>query len=453
MDSLENKATWNAVLDALEHLPQRLDDTYGEALERIRSQNEEDKELATHILMWITCAMAPLSVSELQHALAVKPGTKELDSGDLPFEEILVEVCAGLVTVDQESSVIRLVHYTTQDYMKRKQQDWFPIAQVQIATACLTYLSFDVFGKGPCPDDEGLETRLKCNPLLYYAAQHWGDHAREDVRGTTESLVLDFLDNTPQLISYSQVTSISDFRYGDYSQRYTKSLCGLHVTASCGLSQLSGTLLAKGAEINEKNSDGETALYRAAGGGHKDVVNLLLAERANINAQGGKYGNALQAASDRGHKEIVQLLLEHGANINAQEGSYGNALQAASTEGHKETIQLLLEHGANINAQGEYCGNALQTASARGHKEIVQLLLEHGANINAQEGSYGNALQAVSAGGHKEIVQLLLEHGANINAQGGLYGNALQAASAEGHKEIVQLLVERGAVLNKGGDS
>jgi hypothetical protein len=63
-------------------------------------------------------------------------------------------VCAGLVTIDEESDIIRLIYYTTQEYFERTQTRWFPSAQTDIATTCLTYLSFDTFESGFCSTDE-----------------------------------------------------------------------------------------------------------------------------------------------------------------------------------------------------------------------------------------------------------------------------------------------------------
>jgi hypothetical protein len=51
--------------------------------------------------------------------LAVEPGEAELDPENKPEVDDIVSVCAGLVVVDQESDVIRLVHYTKQEYFER----------------------------------------------------------------------------------------------------------------------------------------------------------------------------------------------------------------------------------------------------------------------------------------------------------------------------------------------
>ncbi len=66
----------------------------------------------------------------------------------------MVSVCTGLVIVDKESNIIRLVHYTTQEYFKQTQKEWFPTTEAEITTICVTYLSFSVFDTGCCESDE-----------------------------------------------------------------------------------------------------------------------------------------------------------------------------------------------------------------------------------------------------------------------------------------------------------
>ncbi|KAK4205463.1 ankyrin repeat-containing domain protein [Triangularia verruculosa] len=49
-----------------------------------------------------------------------------------------------LFTVDVESGVIWLVHYTAQDYFERTQKQWLPNAEAEITKIYLTYPSFSV---------------------------------------------------------------------------------------------------------------------------------------------------------------------------------------------------------------------------------------------------------------------------------------------------------------------
>jgi hypothetical protein len=92
---------------------------YKEAMERINSQVKDQEELAKQVLLWIICAKRPLTTAELQHALAVETSESQLDKDNLSEVEDIVSVCAGLVTIDEESDIIRLVHYTTQEYFEQ----------------------------------------------------------------------------------------------------------------------------------------------------------------------------------------------------------------------------------------------------------------------------------------------------------------------------------------------
>src|SRR5271170_3336327 len=109
MDSLMAKFSAREVRAALENLPEGMDGTYDEAMERVERQDDRRTQLARRVLSWITYAVRPLSVKELQHALAVMPDTTKLDHEDIIDDEILTSICAGLVVIDEERNVIGLV--------------------------------------------------------------------------------------------------------------------------------------------------------------------------------------------------------------------------------------------------------------------------------------------------------------------------------------------------------
>ena len=44
---------------------------------------------------------------------------KKFDEENLPDLEVILSDCAGLVTVNQETDVVRFIHYTTQEYFQR----------------------------------------------------------------------------------------------------------------------------------------------------------------------------------------------------------------------------------------------------------------------------------------------------------------------------------------------
>ena len=109
MDSLVSKNNSDAIREALQHPPEKLEDTYKDAIARIQEQSKDDRELAWKVLSWISFVFRPLSIEELQHALVVMPSDTDIRRGAFPDEEIMISVCAGLVVVDEESSVVRLI--------------------------------------------------------------------------------------------------------------------------------------------------------------------------------------------------------------------------------------------------------------------------------------------------------------------------------------------------------
>ncbi|KAJ7444183.1 ankyrin repeat domain-containing protein [Mycena latifolia] len=486
IESLATKNTIKAVREALQHLPKDLQHTYDEAMERINHQTEEDRQLGILALTWVSNAKRPLSVAELQEALAIEPELSFLDTDNLLDMDIILSACAGLMIVDDTVSVVRLIHYTTQDYLDSIQSEQFPLAHITIVSTCLTYLSFPEFEV--LPEDwehKKQEDLFVAHPFLEYA-QYCLIHAK----GEPELLLQDKL--MVFLIGASRFTSVWRDAVpweGIYRDYYFPPLClsaasdlevimrqflgqGIApedmVAALCAASSNGHIhpvqlLIDAGAKVNAQDDYYGHPLAAASKNGHEPVVQLLIKKGADVNAQGRQYGNALQAASMDGHKSVVQLLIEKGADVNAQGGDYGNALQAASNAGHTSVVHLLIEQGANsvvqllmekgvdVNTQGRDYGNALQAALENGHESVVQLLIEKGADVNAQGGHFRNALQAASWNGHESVVRLLIEKGADVNAQGGYYGNSLQAASAEGRLSVVQLLIEKGADVNAQG--
>ncbi|KAJ7278295.1 ankyrin repeat domain-containing protein [Mycena rebaudengoi] len=471
IDSLTTRNTVKAVRQALKSLPIDLEDTYKEAMDRIESQSEEDRNIAKRILIWIANAKRPLSVAELREAIAIERGTKTLDQDGLLDPDIFLSVCAGLVVINHADGSVRFIHYTTQDYMDRLQTSKFPYAQTEITCGCLTYLLYDDFLQLPDSFDE-LDALVQEHPLLDYSFRYCLVHSVGQPELILRNMILAFLAHASRWLSkfwpLVRLKRDTHSSWDIYNNDFNAST-DLLFSALFNLQETAKYLLANDISIRDQHKG--QSLIGAAQSGSLGMVQLLISQGANVNAQGRYYGNALQAASQEGHEAVVQLLLNQGAdaasvegheavvqllfnqgaNVNAQGGHYGTALQAASVEGHEAVVQLLLNLGANVNAQGGQYGTALQAASVEGHEAVVQLLLNQGANVNVQGGHYGTALQAASVEGHEAVVQLLLNQGANVNVQGGHYGTALQAASVEGHEAVVQLLLNQGANVSAQG--
>ncbi|KAJ7453730.1 ankyrin repeat-containing domain protein [Mycena latifolia] len=509
LDSLSTKNTVKAVRDALSSLPKDLDRTYDEAMERIEHQNEDDRKLAHSVLTWVAYAVRPLLIEELREALAIDPGAESIDPDNLLDTDIILSVCAGLVIVDEAMSTVRLIHYTTQEYMNTIQRRRFPQALTEIGSKIFTYLASPDFsdlpdspdkqtkgvtlasltesGNRPDPVDKQAELVLK-HPLLGYSQYCLVYAGKSEL--PLQNQIKSFLTTAH---SWQQFWCSYHLKHRSHLMYYWNypgwrlSASPLCISAAANLLITANHLLTMG---QFERNDGLDALCVAACYGHLKMVQLLVKNGVDIkNDDHGRFEEALQAAAEMGHELVVRFLIQLGANVNALEPEsgtmlhprlcwgkelgddslspillmergvydttqvlYGTALHAASYCGHESVVRLLIEMGADTNIHGGYFGTALVAASHQGHKPVVQLLLENSANINAAGDVYGTALHAAVIKENHSLALLLIEKGADVNAHGGYYGTVLQAATSKSDDSMVELLVKMGADVNGRGE-
>lgn len=341
---------------------------YNATMERIRGQVHDHANLALNVLQWIVCARRPLSVSELQHALAVELGKIELDLGKLSPVKIMTSVCAGLVIVDENTRIVRLVHYTAQEYFEQRKEQWFPEAESNITSICTTYLSFSVFGQSLCRTHGESKARLQSYPLYHYAAENWGNHAR--CATALDPVVMHFLLKTAHVEESTQVlrkpnTDLSQWM--EFDEDYITQMTGLHVAAYFGIELLVSDLLQRRPEIDAKDSDGRTPLWWAATNGHEAVVKLLLrTSEVDVNVRNLCHQTPLSSAAGGGYEGIVQLLLAIPCiDVNAKELSGQTPLSIAVRNGYEGVVKLLLATpGIDVNA-GELFGQTPLSSAVR----------------------------------------------------------------------------------------
>ena len=464
LTSLDDKPTTKAIKNALKDFQTKsqglgeeekvriLARAYEQTMERINGQKPGLMDLAKRALFWITCAKRPLATSELQHALAVEVGEPKLDEENLPQIEDVVSVCAGLVTVDEESGIIRLVHYTTQEYFKRTRERWFPNAETDITKVCVTYLSFHAFASGFCQTDAEFEERLRLNQLYDYVAHNWGNHAREAL--TLCQQVVGFLESELKTEAASQaLLAIKRYSWhSKYSQEVPRQMTGLHLAAFFGVYGAANTLIIRGQSLDLKDSHGRTPLSWAAYHGHEAVVKLLVEKGAELEAKDHEDGRTpLSWAAEQGHEAVVKLLVEKGAELEAKDKRYGRTpLSWAALKGHEAVVKLLVEKGAELEAKDHEDGRTpLSWAAEQGHEAVVKLLVEKGAELEAKDHEDGwTPLWCAAVNGHEAVVKLLVEKGAELEAKDNEYGQTpLSWAAEKGHEAVVKLLVEKGAEL------
>ncbi|CVL03942.1 related to ankyrin [Fusarium proliferatum] len=443
LDSLRDKISIDAVHKALRRLPSGSDayfQAYQTAMERITSQSPSHRDLAKRVIAWIIYALRPLTVEELRHALAVEVGKAELNRDALPETSIILQVCVGLVTVGESDGIIRLVHYTTQEYFEKTKTTWFPEAENEITTTCVTYLNFQEFRSGICHTDEALRKRLDENPLFYYASHHWGDHARN--AKTICKGVIEFLKSDSNVESSAQLL-MAWRRYFD-SQRAPKNIKGLHLAAYFG-NMVEAQILLLDNDPDLINGHGMTALSYAANNGHIAVVEMLVENGANINLGDYLSLTPLSRACVSGHATIAGILLQNHAQVDSKDDLGRTPLSHAAEHGNTAIIQLLLDNNAEVDSKDDWGQTPLLITIGEGHMDTVHLLLASGADVNWKDTDKLTPLSCAVSVGHVTIVQLLLENNAEVDLEAIDGETPLQTAARLRHETIIQLLLDYGA--------
>jgi ankyrin repeat protein len=261
----------------------------------------------------------------------------------------------------------------------------------------------------------------------------------------------------------------------------------LHQAAKIGCLEMVRWLLDAGANPEEKNGYGDTALDLAMKGCHKDTIMLLNARGSGIKScraaslthlitydkkaifelalenganPNGADGSPLRVASGYGRNEMVNLLLQKGANVNLQDSDGYTALYQAITSARVETVKILLDAGADLKIKAEN-GTAFEWAvrprESRSSKAIVDMMLnsKHGVDLNERNRGYPLLYTAITGSGSDFIVRRLIECGADTSVLARDGTNALDWVAALGNtssaKNIKTLLMQRG--LKKTGNA
>ena len=473
--------------EALEHLPRDLDDAFAKTLQRIQSQPDGQDTLGMATIMWIAHARRPLHVTELSEALAIKPGSTSLKPRFRPSQKRMVDCCMGLVTVDENGSVIRLVHFSVQEYLHQYQEGLFAQSETTIAEACITYLLFEPFAGGPCRKEAEIVEMVSKNAFVRYAAHNWGYHVRSAGNNTVDKLALTFLQAEAQRGCSLQILHYSAHLREEYwNDEESRSCNGLHLAAMFGLEELGRQLLsANKIRVDDATKMGTTALIKAAAGGHKQFTGMLLGMHADRTKENW-YGTALHCAAEAGQVAIILTLLETGLGVDIRDRRGRTSLYCATVSGHPsamkslleygaavnttcnknytplryavvweqplEIVRMLLEHGADTESRSSHDVTPLHDSAVMNAVDTALLLLEYNADVDAEDEYGGTPLHFAAEGNYATMVQLLIDHEARINAKTHEGVTALYLAAGNGGLETVEILLHNGADTEVGDD-
>jgi len=385
-----------------------LGDAYGSTLNRIKGQGGEKAKLGMAALIWISHSERPLKPDELCHALAVEIGSANLNTDNVPSVGTLLFCCQGLVVVDKKSSIVRLIHFTLQEYL-RAHPELFCTAHSTIAETCLSYMNSQqvkALSASPTPD-------LRSTPFLEYSSVYWGTHAKRDLSECSKLLALKLFDDRNNQIPSKILLEAQEY-YSHPIDSAKLSLFGsLHYASFFGIAEIVvGCLEVEGCDINQEDCIGNTPLGWAAYNGHEDVVEILLGQdginpdKSDIDDQ-----TPLCCAARNGHEGVVKMLLERdNVSLDKLDKDGQTPLCCAAQDGREGVVKMLLGRSdVDPNKQDNSGRTPFCCAAWGGHEGVVKILLgRDDVDRNKPDNSGRTPLCWAAWGGHEGVVRILL---------------------------------------------
>ena len=178
----------------------------------------------------------------------------------------------------------------------------------------------------------------------------------------------------------------------------------------------------------------EAPVADAARRGDIDGVRSLLRAGADVNEAQGDGMTALHWAAQLGNAELAEVLIYAGARLDAgtRIGSY-TPLHIAAREGRVAVVEVLLDAGANPAKVTTNSGvTPLHLAARSGNAKIISQLVERGVDVDPREAAWGQTpLVFAAAMNRVEAIEALLKAGADPNAAARVVDVAEMAAGDE----------------------
>lgn len=323
MDHITSLTTIKKIRKCLDALPADYNKAYQSTFDRILQQNDARREVALKTLTWVSNVKQPLTMRQLQHAIAAWDCEDAIDNEDLESPKTILSSCLGLLRLSKTEQRVEFIHSSARSFTLAKVG---LEAEKTISLACLRYMMTPEMASGPCSSLASFASRLDSLPFLGYAARFYGYHVRSVERTVVAELkrFLDddrFRESSWQILHF--VSEPSHILGPEIFAGLSRNVSILHVASYWGFSDLLATVLEDGfptraatlADIDTGESHGWTPLHWAASMGQVESAKLLLDAGATVDSSDSASWTPLFWAAVKGHVEMTTLLLSRGANI------------------------------------------------------------------------------------------------------------------------------------------
>lgn len=171
-------------------------------------------------------------------------------------------------------------------------------------------------------------------------------------------------------------------------------------------------LSLKDINVEAKDGEGATALWRAVERSDAKLVETLLAAKASPNVVNKEKLTPLFVAAKNGSQEIVEQLIKAGAALEPKGAGKQTALAYAAEQGNIRMVMTILAAAKEQEAKLDLIP-ALDAAADKGHGRVVELLVQAGADVNAADKEGRTPLMRAALSDQVETLSILIKAGAD----------------------------------------
>ncbi|GMP91345.1 hypothetical protein CsSME_00042085 [Camellia sinensis var. sinensis] len=269
-----------------------------------------------------------------------------------------------------------------------------------------------------------------------------------------------------------------------------------------GNSYFVSALIDAGADINHRDSNGQSVVSLAVQSGNIDSVQVLIESgfvidhsigrflhdaaainradlmkllflgfgHIDVNSIDSQGRTALHVAAIHGHAEVLRFLVSMGGNPDAVAYNRWTLLYCAASEGHHEAVEFFLNCSMfvkyAVNEDGKtafalavekgyshlydmlHLGDALQRAARIDDVHAMKSCIAEGVNVNGKDQNGWTALHRAAFKGRIESVKTLVSNGAQIDLLDDGGYTPLRRAVEGGHMQVAIYLMAHGAKAN-----
>lgn len=124
-------------------------------------------------------------------------------------------------------------------------------------------------------------------------------------------------------------------------------------------------MLERGANIDELDNYGNSALMIASGKGNEDIVKVLLDNGATMDLTNTSGKTALILAIESGHRGIATMLLDRGADVDAINQDKKTALNWSTNMKLTQITKNILDKEGKYGPKGKYRGGTRRNKKSK----------------------------------------------------------------------------------------